>query len=138
MERVNIDTRGLMPAEIDEKNIMSDAIFESIFDDGLYTEERREAMGFICGYPSYAVIFGKCLEVRPITDNSKFHFSTLATAAVDRLTASHSILPLRLTENDKTFQYISDDAEPEQRYIITFSVSKKKVFASYHWNVPRT
>lgn len=138
MERVNIDTRGLMPAEIDEKNIMSDAIFESIFDDGLYTEERREAMGFVCGYPAYAVIFGKCVEVRPVTDNSEFHFGTLATAVVDRLSASHSVLPLRLTENDNTFQYISDDAEPERRYIITFSVSKKKVLASYHWNIPRT
>ena len=138
MERVNIDTRGLMTAEIDEKNIASEALFDSIFDDGSYTGVSTEAMGFVTCYPAYAVVYCNCLVVRPVTDNAEFHFEALASAVIGRLTDSHLIQPVRLSENFKTLQYISDDEDPEQRHIITFEVSKKKLYAHFHWNVPRT
>lgn len=137
MEKVNADILGLTPAVIDEKNIMSDAIFENIFDDGLYTDERNEALGFIVGYPAYTVVYSNTVEVAPVSHNSEIHFGTLASAIVDRMTDTHSIVPLRLSKKEKIVQYISDESEPEERHIVTFCINNCRLIAQFHWNVAR-
>lgn len=137
MEKVNADILRLMPAVIDEKDIMSDAIFENIFDDGLYTDERNEALGFIVGYPAYAVVFSNTIEITPVSHNSEIHFGTLASAIVDRMTDTHSIVPLRLSKKEKIVQYISGETEPEERHIVTFCINDCRLIAQFHWNVAR-
>ena len=50
-------------APINEKDVLSDALLDSIFDDSQYTEKKNEAIGFIAGYPSLASWRGNKLSV---------------------------------------------------------------------------
>lgn len=39
-------------APIDEKNVCSDTLLDAVFDDGIYTENENEALGFVTGIPT--------------------------------------------------------------------------------------
>ncbi len=137
MQKVKIDTHGLMPAPIDETNIMSDALFDSIFDDGLYTSQRSDALGYISNLPSYATVFTNCIEVKPVTDNGVFHSDVWASLVIARLTGcAYNRLP-PLGAADTKVQYAGENTSADISCVYTFRVNKNRLLAFFHWNVPK-
>ncbi len=66
MKEIKIDIEKLarMPkADIDDKDLLSDSLLDSLFGYQSYDWERNEALGFIAGYPTYVNYSGSTVEV---------------------------------------------------------------------------
>lgn len=67
MKEIKIDIEKLarMPkADIDDKDLLSDSLLDSLFGYQSYDWERNEALGFIAGYPTYVNYYsGSIAEV---------------------------------------------------------------------------
>lgn len=85
-----------MTAPIDDKNVMSDWVFDNLFDGGDYVWGNNEAMGFIGGFPSFASYGGHVLGIRIIKPGvlSEKEWS------LDEIATWHSTIVEHLTGND--------------------------------------
>lgn len=91
MKEIKIDIEKLarMPkANIDDKDLLSDSLLDSLFGCRNYVWERNGALGFIAGEPTYAIYSGSTVEVSiTATDiETKEAVSTWKRQVVENLT----------------------------------------------------
>lgn len=127
-----------MEAPIDEKNVMSDWLFDSLFDGEEYTLAGNEALGFVGGYPSYVKCHGNTATIkllrRPVTGGD---LETWKGRTIESLTGA-AYEGLWCIGLDCTVQFIDEGkCCPEEQQVLTFTCSDNTVTVSFHWNVPR-
>jgi len=138
MKEINIDTRKLMKAPIDDKNVMSDWLTDALFDNEEYTFNKNEYLGFVSGFPTFMSYRDNVVEMR---------FLKLPKSADDRCAWRGTIIE-RLTDvaYDElwclgfTFhiQFIDDKAcDSDGVHVLTFDAVDDFVSIKFHWNVPR-
>lgn len=84
------ENKTLYEVSIDEQNVMEDAVLDLLFDDSRYLQEKKEAVGFICGYPAYARIRGNAVEIAAcgISKLAFCYHRTFINTIVERITGN--------------------------------------------------
>ena len=59
-----IDVNSLVPAPLDNKNVMLDWLEENMFDDGSYAFSGNTYLGFIAGVPVMATIKDNIVKIK--------------------------------------------------------------------------
>lgn len=141
MKVINIDTGKLMPAPIDDKNVMSDWLLDTLFDNEEYTFDKNEAMGFVGGYPTYLEYFDHCAFIRflkrdPRFDDEEVWMNCILQKLAEQDTEEH---PMFLPMNDYIkFMFLDDSAENgEQRHVLEITAYGDTVRVLFFWNVEK-
>lgn len=140
MKRISIDRSEYLEAPIDDKNVLSDSLIESLFDDNNYAWERNEAMGFINGFPCLARYGGNKLSVRYVGYTSPGTDTFWAMTVVERITGAtydwkteehllcHSVTLL----DDETSEGVR-----ECQLISGFEFTDDLVETRFYWNLKK-
>ena len=133
MKKITIDTNKLAKAPIDQKHIIEDAVYDSLFlNEGyVWHPESNEAVGFVNQYPTLArchsnVLILFCLHTPRIAANEDDWCSAVAmnlTGVRDYIYAS--LFPVRR-------QYLDTDND----IVITLTFNGNGAFVEYHFNTP--
>ena len=131
-----IDVNSLVPAPLDNKNVMLDWLEENMFDDGSYAFSGNTYLGFIAGVPVIATINDNIVNIKCIpqpfrrTDN----LDDFGNAVIKNLTEEECNLITSMIPAYK--QYIDDDREGS-KLVISMSIYDDEATISFHWNVPK-
>ena len=134
MKEISIDTRNLIPAPLDDKNILVDSVMDSLFDGEDYTFDKNEYLGFVGGYPTYAEHHANFMKVRFVKPcNNIDDTSRWASEVVEHLTlGEHKEV---LAEFDTVrCQYIDDSPDVCTPFIMSFVMYKNEITVMFHWN----
>lgn len=118
MKQIKVNLSDYVEAPIDDKNVLSDSIVESLFDDGNYVWEKNEAMGFVCGYPTYINYYNN----KAIIGEIGSHFinthsdDTWAKSVISRI-IGEDFNGSDIWRSDRMF------IDDERQFIFSFSVS---------------
>ena len=138
MKQIEVNITELIPAFIDDKNVMSDWVVESLFDGGNYVWDKNEAMGFIGGFPSFASYGGRVLVVRMIKrgvlSSEEWSFNEIATwhsTIVEHLTGNEYKNYERLTTTGSCIDFLSNDTGIVMRFCFSIT-GEMTVFFCYN------
>lgn len=132
---INVDK--LIPAPLDNKNVMLDWWEENMFDDGSYAFSGNTYLGFIAGVPVMATIKCNIVKIKcipqPCMDTDRF--DDFGNAVIKNLTEDECHLTTYMIPAYK--QYIDDEREEDAKLLISFSIYEDEATISFHWNVPK-
>lgn len=132
-----IDVESLIPAPLDNKNVMLDWWEENMFDDGSYAFSGNTYLGFIAGVPVMATVKGNKVELKcipqPCMDTDRF--DDFGNAVIKNLTEDECHLTTYMVPAYK--QYIDDEHEGDAKLLISFSIYEDEATISFHWNVQK-
>jgi len=134
MKEISIDTRNLIPAPLDDKNVLVDGVMDSLFDDQDYTFDKNEYLGFVGGYPTYAehhANFMKIILAKPIND--VLSINSWGSAVVEHLTLGEKKDVMMVLDTVRC-QYIDDSDYVAVPYIMSFVMHDKEITVMFHWN----
>lgn len=134
MKEISIDTRNLIPAPLDDKNVLVDGVMDSLFDDQDYTFDKNEYLGFVGGYPTYAehhANFMKIILAKPIND--VLSINSWGSAVIEHLTLGEKKDVLMALDTVRC-QYIDDSDYVSVPYIMSFVMHDKEITVMFHWN----
>ena len=129
-----IDVNSLVPAPIDNKNVMLDWLEENMFDDGSYAFSGNTYLGFIVGVPVMATIKDNIVNIKCIPQpfRSTDKLDDFGNAVVKNMTEDECNLITSMIPTYK--QYIDDDREGS-KLVISMSIYDDEATISFHWNV---
>ena len=132
-----IDANSLVPAPIDNKNVMLDWLEENMFDDGSYAFSGNTYLGFIAGVPVMATVKDNIVELKCIPQpyRSTDKLDDFGNAVIKNLTEDECHLTTYMVPAYK--QYIDDEREGDAKLLISFSIYEDEATISFHWNVPK-
>lgn len=140
MKEIKIDVKKLLKAPIDDKNVMSDWLTDTLFDDQEYTFDKNEYLGFVAGYPTFMSYSGNEVEIRYLhLPKSTDDITVWKGAIMERITGS-AYEGLWCVGLDGTLQLLDEtnSSSPEDQHVITFSCKDEVVVTiAFHWNVPK-
>lgn len=140
MRKIEIDIRKMVELPIDDKNVMSDWLLDTLFDNEEYTFDKNESVGFIAGYPSYVEYFDNCARIRFLKKPLDIvAHDTWANSILEKLSCQDCKEHTFITSLDVTRVQYLDDSENEQesQHILTFIFYDDTVTILFHWNVPK-
>ena len=131
-----IDVNSLVPAPLDNKNVMLDWWKENMFDDGSYAFSGNTYLGFIAGVPVMATAKDNIVELKcvPQPFRSTDKLDDFGNAVVKNMTEDECNLITSMIPAYK--QYIDDDREGS-KLVISMSIYDDEATISFHWNVPK-
>ena len=131
-----IDVNSLVPAPLDNKNVMLDWWKENMFDDGSYAFSGNTYLGFIAGVPVIATVKDNIVELKCIPQpfRSTDKLDDFGNAVVKNMTEDKCNLITSMIPAYK--QYIDDDREGS-KLVISMSIYDEEATISFHWNVPK-
>lgn len=131
-----IDVNFLVPAPLDNKNVMLDWWKENMFDDGSYVLSGNTYLGFIAGVPVMATINDNIVNIKCIPQpfRSTDKLDDFGNAVINNLTEDEYNLITSMIPAYK--QYIDDDREGS-KLVISMSIYDDEATISFHWNVPK-
>ena len=131
------DVNPIVPAPLDNKNVMLDWWEENMFDDGSYAFSGNTYLGFIAGVPVMATINDNLVELKCIPQpyRSTDKLDDFGNAVIKNLTEDECHLTTYMVPAYK--QYIDDDRERDAKLLISFSIYEDEATISFHWNVPK-
>ena len=132
-----IDVNSLVPAPLDNKNVMLDWWEENMFDDENYSFSGNTYLGFIAGVPVMATIKDNFVELKCIPQpfRSMDKLDDFGNAVIRNITGDDCHLLTAVISEHK--QYIDDEREEDMKLIVTFSIYNGEATISFHWNVPK-
>jgi hypothetical protein len=132
-----IDTSKLVPAPLDNKNVMLDWLEENMFDDESYAFSGNTYLGFIAGVPVMATIKDNFVELKCIPQpfRSMDKLDDFGNAVIRNITGDDCHLLTAVISEHK--QYIDDEREEDMKLLVTFSIYNGEAIISFHWNVPK-
>lgn len=132
---INVDK--LIPAPLDNKNVMLDWWEENMFDDGSYAFSGNTYLGFIAGVPVMTTIKCNIVKIKcipqPCMDTDRF--DDFGNAVIKNLTEDECHLTTYMIPAYK--QYIDDEREEDAKLLISFSIYEDEATISFYWNVPK-
>ena len=130
----NIDVNSLVPAPIDNKNVMLDWWEENMFDDGSYALSGNTYLGFIAGVPVIATIKDNIVNIKCIPQpfRSTDKLDDFGNAVVKNMTEDECNLITSMIPAYK--QYIDEEREGS-KLVISMSIYDDEATISFHWNV---
>lgn len=137
MKEINIDIKNLMPAHIDDKNILVDSVMNTLFDDETYVFDKNEYMGFVEGFPTYVEHDDNKITVKYAGLASEdFDFTYWDSAIIEKLTLGER-KELDKSGAPQRVQYIDDTPGVDTPYIMTFGICRDIVLVVFNWNMPK-
>lgn len=134
MKEIQIDTRNLIPAPLDDKNILVESIMNNLFDDEGYTFDKNEYMGFVGGWPTYAEHHGNFMRLRFVKPESDVDtIVKWASAVIKHLTLGDG-KDVHSDGGITKVQYIDDFECWGTPYIMTFTLSDDIITVTFHWD----
>ena len=132
-----IDVNSLVPAPLDNKNVMLDWWEENMFDDENYAFSGNTYLGFIAGVPVMATIKDNFVELKCIPQpfRSMDKLDDFGNAVIRNITGDDCHLLTAVISEHK--QYIDDEREEDMKLLVTFSIYNGEAIISFHWNVPK-
>ena len=132
-----IDVNSLVPAPLDNKNVMLDWWKENMFDYGSYSFSGNTYLGFIAGVPVIATIKDNFVELKCIPQpfRSMDKLDDFGNAVIRNITGDECHLLTAVISEHK--QYIDDERNEDMKLIVTFSIYNGEAIISFHWNVPK-
>lgn len=132
-----IDVNSLVPAPLDNKNVMLDWWKENMFDDENYSFNENVYLGFIAGVSVIAIIKNNIVKIKciPQSYRSTDKLDDFGNAVIKNLTEDECHLTTYMVPAYK--QYIDDEHEGCTKLLISFSIYKDEATISFHWNVPK-
>lgn len=132
-----IYVESLIPAPLDNKNVMLDWWEENMFDDGNYAFSGNTYLGFIAGVPVMATVKNNIVKLKcipqPCMDTGRF--DDFGNSVIKNLTEDECHLTTYMVPAYK--QYIDDEREGDAKLLISFSIYEDEATISFHWNVPK-
>lgn len=131
-----IDVSKLVPAPLDNKNVMIDWWEENMFDDGSYVYSGNTYLGFIAGVPVIATVKGNIVNIKciPQTCRSMGKLDAFGNAVIKNMTGDECDLLTAMIPANR--QYIDDEHEGDAKLLISFSIYEEEATISFYWNVP--
>ena len=131
-----IDVNSLVPAPLDNKNVMLDWWDENMFDDGSYALSGNTYLGFIAGVPVMATVKDNIVELKCIPQplRSMDKLDDFGNAVVKNMTEDECNLITSMVPSYK--KYIDEDREGS-KLVISMSIYDDEATISFHWNVPK-
>ena len=131
-----IDANSLVPAPLDNKNVMLDWWEENMFDDGSYALSGNTYLGFIAGVPVMATVKDNIVELKCIPQplRSMDKLDDFGNAVVKNMTEDECNLITSMVPSYK--KYIDEDREGS-KLVISMSIYDDEATISFHWNVPK-
>lgn len=127
----------LIPAPLDNKNVMLDWWEENMFDDGSYAVSGNTYLGFIAGVPVMATVKDNIVKLKcipqPCMDTGRS--DDFGNAVIKNMTGDECHLVTYMVPAYK--QYIDDEREGDMKLLISLSVYEDEATISFHWNVPK-
>lgn len=130
-------------APIDDKNVLSDSIVDSLFDDGNYVWEKDEAVGFVSGVCTY-LRFYKINSICEFLDIFICGAGMAKPEDVDKWKKGviEGITGGEFTEgfdpiHNEWFHFLIDDVNkemPEEQLIASFLCLGTRMNVSFCWN----
>lgn len=132
-----IDVNSLVPAPLDNKNVMLDWWKENMFDDENYSFNGNVYLGFIAGVSVIAIIKNNIVKIKciPQSYRSTDKLDDFGNAVIKNLTEDECHLTTYMVPAYK--QYIDDEHEGCAKLLISFSIYEDEATISFHWNVPK-
>ena len=132
-----IDVNSIVPAPLDNKNVMLDWWEENMFDYGSYSFSGNTYLGFIAGVPVIATIKDNFVELKCIPQpfRSMDKLDDFGNAVIRNITGDECHLLTAVISEHK--QYIDDERNEDMKLIVTFSIYNGEAIISFHWNVPK-
>jgi hypothetical protein len=132
-----IDANSLVPAPLDNKNVMLDWWEENMFDDENYSFNGNVYLGFIAGVPVMATIKDNIVKIKciPQSYRSTDKLDDFGNAVIKNLTEDECHLTTYMVPACKL--YIDDEHEGGTKLLILFSIYEDEATISFHWNVPK-
>lgn len=111
-----IDVNSLVPAPLDNKNVMLDWWEENMFDDENYSFNGNVYLGFIAGVPVMATVKSNVVELKCIPQPycSTDKLDDFGNAVIKNLTEDECHLTTYMVPAYK--QYIDDESEGDANY----------------------
>ena len=137
MKEINIDTKNLIPAPLDDKNILVDSVMDSLFDNEEYTFEKNEYLGFVNSYPTYVEHHNNLMTIllaKPINDASSKN--AWASGVIEKLTLGQ-YKDVEIEFNEVKCQYIDESDYVVVPFIMSFTMYKSKISVRFHWNAKK-
>lgn len=141
MKEININTNKLLPAPIDDKNVLSDWLFDALFDNEEYTFDKNEAMGFVGGYPTYLEHSDNCAFINYIKRDKKYEDeeawmnSILGKLAEQDTEEKPRYFPVNISIG---YTFLDDSVEDvEQQHILEITAYGDTVRVRFFWNVEK-
>ncbi len=132
-----IYVESLIPAPLDNKNVMLDWWEENMFDYGSYAVSDNTYLGFIAGVPVMATVKNNIVKLKcipqPCMDTDRF--DDFGNAVIKNLTEDECHLTTYMVPAYK--QYIDDEREGDAKLLISFSIYEDEATISFYWNVPK-
>lgn len=134
MKKIKIDVKKLAEAPIDDKNVMSDWLVDTLFDEQEYTGYGHEYMGFVGGFPTYMTYQENEVKLRflkrPLSDEEMIVWNS---SIVEKLTGNDykTIFTLFGT----SCAYIDDERENYMKLIVRFLLCKNEATVHFYWDV---
>lgn len=139
MKEINIDTKTLVEAPIDDKNVMSDWLVDTLFDEQEYTGYGHEYMGFVGGYPTFLTFYDNKADIRFLhlpkcaDDFEKWRSAIIGKLA--EVTDKSAKALLWCLDFRSSIQYIADPVgDGDAVHILTLDAYDDFVFLKFHWN----
>ena len=132
-----IDVNSLVPAPLDNKNVMLDWWKENMFDDENYSFNGNVYLGFIAGVSVIAIIKNNIVKIKCIPQSYKStdKLDDFGNAVIKNLTEYECHLTTYMVPSYK--QYIDDEHYGNTKLLISFSIYEDEATISFHWNVPK-
>jgi len=114
-------------APINEKDVLSDALLDALFDNSNYIESKQKAVGFISGYPSLAEWRNNKLTVTFVSSgDARRVINDWRREIISRL-IDRQDTPLT------TFTSVAEDSD----ILCTFLFTPRELAVLFHHNCPR-
>lgn len=137
MKQIKASLGNYLEAPIDDKNVLSDSLVESLFDDNDYVWEKNEAMGFINGFPCLARYGGNKLSVSYVGNTSPGTDFSWARTVIERITGA--TCDWKAEDNGLYYSVALLDEEkndgfPECQLISKSEFTDANVEIRFYWN----
>ena len=130
-----IDVNSLVPAPLDNKNVMLDWWKENMFDDENYSFNGNVYLGFIAGLPVMATIRGNVVTAKCIPQILRTcEDLDLFTSTIVKNLTGHAFEMIHSSIFPRFKQYI-DEQRKGQQLIISFELDDNEAIVTFNWNV---
>lgn len=115
-----------MAAPIDDKNVMADSVIYDLFDERNYVWDRNEALGFVCGIPTYARYDGNQMRlcIPSLAGGHGVNLVKYVNAwgknIIERITGEPCDFEVSWEERRMKSFVIGDEDDCQERLIISF------------------
>ena len=131
-----IDVNSLVPAPLDNKNVMLDWWKENMFDNENYSFNGNVYLGFIAGVSVIAIVKNNIVKIKciPQSYRSTDKLDDFGNAVIKNLTEDECNL---ITSMIPAYKQNIDDDREGSNLVISMSIYDDEATISFHWNIPK-